>query len=113
IRFRQMQVGADMFGALMPADKDKAAAAQEKYAKEAERYDKEKEEAGQQSREIEAERDVAARRENRFDAGEVLLEIALIVCSLTLLTRKKGFWFSGMVLGVVGLVVTGSGLFLR
>jgi hypothetical protein len=113
IRFRQMQVATDMFGTFMPADKVKAEALQEKYAREAERYDKEKDEAAEQSKEFEAERDLAARKEDRFDAGEVVLEIALIVCSLTLLTKKKAFWFAGMLLGAIGLIVTGTGFFLR
>ena len=113
IRFRQMQVAADMFGAFMPSDKAKAEALQEKYAKEAERYDKEKDEAAEQSKEFEAERDLAARKEDRFDAGEVVLEIALIVCSLTLLTKRKGFWFAGIGIGILGFLVTGSGLLLH
>ena len=45
--------------------------------------------------------------------GEVILEIALIVCSLTLLTKKRIFWFSGIALGLVGLMVTFSGHLLR
>jgi hypothetical protein len=40
IRFRQMQMAADIFGTLMPGDKAKAATLQEKYAREAERYEK-------------------------------------------------------------------------
>ena len=35
-----------------------------------------------------------AKREDRYDAAEVVLEIALIICSLTLLTKKKFFWFA-------------------
>jgi hypothetical protein len=31
-----------------------------------------------------------------------MLEIALIVCSLTLLTKKKALWFAGMVIGAIG-----------
>ena len=52
-------------------------------------------------------------REDRYDAGEVILEIALIVCSLTLLTKRRIFWFTGIGLGLVGLVVTASGHLLR
>jgi len=89
IRLRQMQVAADLFATVMPADKEKAAALEKKYKEEAERYEKEKDDAGEQSKETEAERDLAAKRENRYDAGEVILEIALIICSLTLLTKKK------------------------
>jgi hypothetical protein len=48
------------------------------------------------------------RRADRFDAGEVFLEIALIICSFTLLTKKKGFWFAGIVLGLVGVITAAS-----
>jgi Domain of unknown function (DUF4337) len=43
----------------------------------------------------------------------VFLEIGLIICSFTLLTRKKGFWFAGIVLGGVGLAVAASGFLVR
>lgn len=113
IRFRQMQVAADMFATLMPGDKAKAESLQEKYTREAERYDQEKDQAAEQSKDFEAERDLAGRKEDRFDAGEVVLEIALIVCSLTLLTKKKPFWFAGIIIGVFGVLVTASGFFLH
>jgi hypothetical protein len=109
IRLHEMQSVADMLSTLAPADKGKSEALREKYLSEAERYSKEKDEASEQAKELEAERDLAGRREDRYDAGEVILEIALIVCSLTLLTKKRIFWISGVVLGLVGLVVTVSG----
>ena len=46
-------------------------------------------------------------------SGAVILEIALIICSLTLLTRKKGFWYSGMAIGVFGFFVGVSGFLVR
>jgi hypothetical protein len=113
IRAHEMQSVADMLGALMPADKEKAVALQEKYQKEAERYDKERAETAEEAKKLEAERDVAGRREDRYDAGEVILEIALIICSLTLLTKKRVFWISGITLGLVGFVVTLSGFLLH
>jgi uncharacterized protein DUF4337 len=113
IRQHEMQSVADMLGAVAVVEKEKADALREKYQKDAERYEKEKNETSDQAKELEAERDLAGRREDRYDAAEVILEIALIVCSLTLLTKKRIFWFSGIVLGLVGLVVTGSGFLLR
>jgi len=53
------------------------------------------------------------RRAARFEAGEVILEIALIVCSLTLLTKKRIFWMTGTVLGAAGLVATVTGFLLH
>ena len=113
IRLHEMQSVADMLGAFTPVDKEKAESLREKYQKEAERYEKEKDEVSKQAKEFESERDLAARREDRFDASEVILEIALIVCSLTLLTKKKIFWFSGIALGIVGFCVTSSSLLLH
>lgn len=113
IRLHEMESVADMVATLAPADKEKAAALREKYLQEAERYGKDKDQISEQARNLEKEREVAGKRADRFDAGEVVLEIALIICSLTLLTKKKGFWFSGIALGVVGLAITVSGFLVR
>jgi hypothetical protein len=113
IRLHEMQNVAEMLGALAPADKEKAGALREKYLKEVERYASDKDEISDKAKELETERSLVSRREDRFDAAEVILEIALIICSLTLLTRKRFFWFSGILLGIVGLVVGLSGFFVR
>ena len=113
IRLHEMESVADMFATLAPADKEKAEALREKYVKEAERYEKDKDQTSDQAKELEKEREVAGKRADRFDAGEVVLEIALIICSLTLLTKKKAFWFSGIILGLIGLCVTVSGFLLH
>jgi len=113
IRLHEMQSVADMLATFTPVEKEKASSMREKYLSEVERYNKEKDEAGQEAKKLEAERDLAGRREDRYDAGEVILEIALIVCSLTLLTKKRVFWISGVVLGLVGLIVTATGFLMR
>jgi len=41
------------------------------------------------------------------------LEIGLVVTSITLLTRKRAYWYLGMVFSVIGIVATASGLLLR
>ncbi len=113
IRLRETQSIADVLGALAPADKEKTDALHEKYLKEVERYEKDKDQISDQARDFEKERDLVQRRADRYDAGEVFLEIALIICSFTLLTKKKGFWFAGMLLGVVGLIIATSGFLLH
>jgi len=50
---------------------------------------------------------------DRYEAGEVILEIALIICSLTLLTKKRIFWLSGIALGLIGLGTTLSGFLIH
>jgi len=52
-------------------------------------------------------------QEDRFDPGEVILEIGLIVCSLILLTNWKIFWYAGITLGIAGFLVTLSPFLLH
>src|SRR5215468_4785203 len=85
IRLHEMQGFADLLGTLSPADKEKTEALREKYLKEIDRY----------------------------EAGEVILEIALIICSLTLLTKKRIFWLFGIALGLIGLGTTLSGFLIH
>lgn len=113
IRLIERQIGADELGTFTAVDKEKAEALREKYQKEAERYEKEKDEASDKAKEIEKERNLAGRQAERYEGGEVLLEIALIICSFTLLTKKKLFWMAGSVIGVAGILVALSGFLLH
>jgi hypothetical protein len=112
-RMHQMQLYTDMSGVVIPVDKEKAAALLEKYRQEIERYEKDKDKISEKAKELENERAVISRREDRFDAGEVILDIALIICSLTLLTRIKAFWYSGIAIGTVGFFVALSGFLIH
>lgn len=112
IRMHEMQVMVDQLGVLTNQNSQKADLLREKYQKEAERYESDKEGISEKAKELENERDVLRARADRFDAGEGILEIALVICSLTLLTDKKFFWYAAMLIGAVGIVAALSG-FLR
>ena len=113
IRLHEMQVAVDMLGSLAPADKEKAAALQERYKKEVERYQNDKDDISEKAKDFEAEGEHLSHREDRFDLAEVILEIGLIICSLTLITRKMVFWYAGIALGAIGFVVAVTGLFVH
>ena len=113
IRLHEMQGIADVLGLVQPVDKEKTEAIREQYLKGVEQYDKEKDEISEKAKELETERALVSRREDRYDTAEVILEIALIICSLTLLTRKRIFWFAGIVVGIVGVAVAVSGFLIR
>ena len=85
----------------------------EKYTKEVEHYRDEQKEIEAEAKKAEDEVKVAQRRGDRFDLGEVMLEAALVICSITLLTRKRIFWGLGLVLGLAGLAVGAAGLFIH
>ena len=113
IRLHEVQAVADMLGALAPLDKEKAATVREKYVKEVERYNSDKEEISEKAKDLEKERDLVSRRADRFDGGEALLEVGLVICSITLLTKRRGFWFGGMLIGAVGVAMALTGFLLR
>jgi len=60
---------------------------------------------------LEDERDLTVRQADRFDGGTALLEIGLVICSITLLTKKKFFWIGGMLIGAVGFGLAVTGFF--
>lgn len=109
IRLHETQIIADLLTALVPQDKEKAAALRENYLQEVKRYEVDKDDIGTKAKELEKERDLVSRRADRFDGGEALLEVGLVICSITLLTRRRAFWFGGMLIGFtgVGLAITG------
>jgi hypothetical protein len=106
IRSHAMQVMADSLATFQVKDSEKAERLREKYQKEAERYENDKDEISKKAKEEEKERDLLQKRADHFDAGEGVLEIGLIICSLTLLANKKSFWYAGIAIGAVGLIVT-------
>lgn len=55
----------------------------------------------------------AEAKATRFDLGEALLQISVVLSSITLLTRKNGYFFFGLTLGLAGLIVAITGVFLH
>ncbi len=113
IRLHEMEAVADMLSVLSPGDKEKVATVHEKYVKEVERYEKDKDTISEQAKELEAERDVVSHRADRFDGGEVFLEMGLVICSITLLTKKRLFWFSGITIAALGVVLAATGFLIK
>ena len=85
----------------------------EKYTKEVERYRDEQKDIEAEAKKSENEVKLQGRRADRFDLGEVMLEAALVICSITLLTRKRFFWAMGLVLGLLGVAIAAAGFFVR
>jgi hypothetical protein len=44
----------------------------------------------------------------RFDLGEALLQISVVLSSITLFTRRRSFFIGGLTLGLGGLLVAAS-----
>jgi hypothetical protein len=113
IRRRSYEVFLDEMALASPQNAELAAKTKEKYSKEVERFVKEQGDIEAEAKKAEDEVAVERRRADRFDLGEVLLEAGWVICSITLLTRKRLFWKSGMVLGLVGLGLAAGGFLIH
>ena len=85
----------------------------QKYQQDAKRYQEDKEALQEKANDLEKEVEHARHTANRFDLGEVCLEAALVITSMTLLTRKRLYWMMGLVLSALGLGVAATGFFVR
>ena len=85
----------------------------QKYSQEADRYRDDQKELEAEARKLEAETEKQRKRADRYDLGEVFLEIGLVVTSITLLSGRRIFWKSGIVLGLAGMATAASALLLH
>ena len=91
-------------------DAAKANKTSEQLRQQSDKYAQDKDKLQAEARKLEAEVHVQQNRANRFDLGEALLEVALVITSITLLTRRKGFWYFGLLMGIAGLIAALMGL---
>lgn len=113
IRRRNYELFLDELSIFSLQDAKQVDAFKQKYAKEIARYSDELKDIEAEAKKAEAEVKVEEARADRFDLAEVLLEAALVISSITLLTRKKLFWFFGIVLAVTGIVLGVTGLLIH
>jgi hypothetical protein len=66
-----------------------------------------------QAQELEADVHKAERAASRYDLGEALLQIAVVLTSITLLTRKSAYFLMGLALGAAGILIAASVLLLH
>lgn len=63
--------------------------------------------------ELEHEVDRAERQADRYDIGEALLQISVVLSSVTLLTRRSTYFYGGLTLGLVGLIFAATALLIH
>jgi hypothetical protein len=91
------------------AERDRLAVLARKFADEEKRYNGEKKDIEKDAKKLEVARDLHRERHPYFEFAEVLLQIAIVSASVSILsTSRPMFWFS-LVLAVVGAVLTLNG----
>jgi len=113
LRSHQYQSVADLLAVLAAQDKEKAEAMREKYAKETERYEGDKEDISEKAKELEKERDMVGHRADRFDGGEGLIEVGLVICSMTLLTKRRFYWIAGILIAAGGVAFAATAFLIH
>jgi len=113
IRRHTDELFADLTTVVAAKDEKAVAQLREKYKAEADRYKDEQKELDAKARELEQETALASRKADRFDLGEVFLEIALVITSITLLSGRRIFWHLGLLLAAGGIVAACSAWLLH
>src|SRR5579862_5943166 len=113
IRVHTYELFLDLLSVTTLKDPAQADKVKEKYTKNLERYKDDLKEIEAEAHSLEGEGAMAQRRANRFDLGEVCLDTAIVIASLTLLTKRREFWQLGILMGTVGLGITLSGLLIH
>jgi NTP pyrophosphatase (non-canonical NTP hydrolase) len=103
----------DVLALVNSKDEEAREKTMQKYEKGVERYKQDMEKLQEKATNLEKEVEHARHTANRFDLGEVCLEVALVITSMTLLTRKRLYWNAGIALAVIGLGIAATGFFVR
>ena len=111
IKFHNLELGEDLMTVLQAKgpDADKVIA---RYAKEKKRYEKEGEETQNEAKKIDGESALVENRALRFDFGEGLLEVGLILTSLYFISKSTILPVAGVFCSLVGLAIAASGYFV-
>ncbi len=113
IRQSQIDLTADVL-ALQPSTDTAAVEAKlQQYRQRQTKVQAQLEEDSHEARQLEAEVGLAEKRAGRFDLGEALLQIGVVLASITLLTKRWLYVLLAMALGSGGVLAAASALLLH
>lgn len=113
IRQNEFALTSDLLTLQPNANGDAVEKKLEDYRKHGEKWNEDLAEEQKQAQEYQGEVAKAERAAARYDMGEALLQIAVVLSSITLLTRQKLFYMGGLLLGAVGAVLALTGFFMH
>jgi hypothetical protein len=115
VKIRSSDLGATqkLLSDLTVADKDKTAKDAKDFADHQAKWAQDLPNLQKEAQDFEADVRLAERRADFYDLGEALLEIGLVVSSVTLLTRSKIYWYLGIVASIAGVVAVVLGMILK
>lgn len=113
IRSNDTELAADLLRVVTVTHSDDAAKTLKAYADHEAKWAKDLDESQRRAEALEAQVERDEVRGSRFDLAEVLLEIGLVITSVTLLTRARIYWYFGMAFSAGGILAAASVLLLH
>jgi hypothetical protein len=113
IRANEAKLTSELLSVVTIANQDRAHELVKGYTEDKEKKAEEIKEDMEKAKGLEEQVEKAEAQAKFFDLGEVLLEIGLVITSITLLTRKRVYWFVGLGFSVIGIVASTMGLLLK
>jgi hypothetical protein len=104
IRAHDTELASGLLSALTVADKTEAAKLAQTWKDGLAKSAQDLKEAQEKARAFEEQVELAEHKANRFDLAEALLEIALVITSVTLLTRSRIYWYLGFAFAAGGIL---------
>lgn len=105
IRVQQLENMSDLLSLQPSSDASAVQAKLANYKGKISKWTAELNKDAQTAQELEKEVDKAEHKASRFDLGEALLQISVVLASITLLTRHLRYVWAGVILGGVGVVI--------
>ena len=113
IRSYDTQLESDLMSVVTLDNKDAAAKIAKGYADHQKKWTAELNQDQAAALALQTSVDQGEAKADRFDLGEVLLEIGLVIVSITLLTHSRVYWHLGLVVSALGVAASASAFFLK
>lgn len=113
IRANETALAADLLSVVTIGDKDGASKIAKVYTDHQAKWNNDLKEEQEKADALEVKVEQAEARADRFDLSEAMLEIGLVITSVTLLTRARVYWYLGILFSLAGIASAVSVLLLK
>ncbi len=100
------ETSVTLLSVLAPSDPAAAKAKLDEMSKEVARYKGEKQAIMEEAKALEKQSAYSMSIDDRADQASLLLQIAVVVCSIAILVRWKAIFFVGLACGIAGIAVS-------
>ena len=113
IRSYNTGLANDLLKVIAVTDKEAAQKIAAVYVDHQSKWDEDLKEDQEKARVLEERVEQAEARAVRFDLSEAMLEIGLVITSVTLLTRSRMYWYLGFIFSAAGIVSAISAFLIK